>query len=510
MERMSQDVVSWSSNLEAYCWSLVYVLSTILFFGIFWRITGSFFLSKLGLLREAKELELPPTYHEGPPFIGNLIAFAKGPLNVVQRGYRCCGDIFTFKVLHKNITFLIGPKAHEIFFQGTDEELDQNEVYAFSVPIFGKGVVYDAPLDKRLQQLRIMSAALRPARMYSYVDQMVYEAVHFFRKWGEQGEVDILESLSDLIILTASRCLMGREVREQLFEKVSKLYHDLDQGMQPISVFAPYLPIAAHRKRDKAREEMVQLFRTVIQNRRRRGVKEDDMLQIFMDASYRDGSRPSEYEVAGLLIALLFAGQHTSSITGSWTGMLLLRNKDVFERVKKEQETVMEEYGDELHYEALNKMNLLHLCVKETLRMYPPLILLMRKVLKPKVYKQYVIPENDIVMVSPAVSGRLDSVFKNPDVWDPDRFGPERAEDKKAPFSFIAFGGGRHGCMGEQFAYLQIKTIWTVLIRSFDLEPVGDLSQPDYNAMVVGPRPPCLLKYRKKKDSFLDRVASFA
>jgi hypothetical protein len=99
MERMSQDVVSWSSNLEAYCWSLVYVLSTILFFGIFWRITRSFFLSKLGLLREAKELELPPTYHEGPPFIGNLIAFAKGPLNVVQRGYRCCGDIFTFKVV---------------------------------------------------------------------------------------------------------------------------------------------------------------------------------------------------------------------------------------------------------------------------------------------------------------------------------------------------------------------------------------------------------------------------
>eukprot|EP00871_Galdieria_phlegrea_P005844 jgi/Galph1/747/GphlegSOOS_G5526.1 len=497
---------SLRGDLESACWLLAYFLSTILVFGIVWRVSCLVIFPKLGWLRTYDE-ELPPKYQEGPAVIGNILAFAKGPLGLVQRGYAACGDIFRLKVVHKNITFLVGPKAHEVMFQGTDEELDQNEVYAFSVPIFGRGIVYDAPLDKRLQQLRIMSAALRPARMYSYVSQMVLEAVQFFRKWGEQGQVDILESLSDLIILTASRCLMGREVREHLFEKVSKLYHDLDQGMQPISVFAPYLPISAHRKRDKAREEMIQLFHGVIQNRRMKGVKEDDMLQTFMDASYRDGSRPSEREVAGLLIALLFAGQHTSSITSSWTGLLLLRNKQVLERVLKEQESIMSEFGDELNYEALSKMNLLHMCVKETLRMYPPLILLMRKVLKPQFYKGYMIPENDIIMTSPAASGRLESVFKNPNVWDPDRFGPEREEDRKHPYSFIGFGGGRHACMGEQFAYLQIKTIWSVLLRSFDFEPLGDLPQPDYNAMVVGPKPPCVLSYRKKKDSFLDRFA---
>ena len=43
----------------------------------------------------------------------------------------------------------------------------------------------------------------------------------------------------------------GREVREQMFDKVASLLHDLDEGMRPLSVIAPYFPTPYHRKRDK-------------------------------------------------------------------------------------------------------------------------------------------------------------------------------------------------------------------------------------------------------------------
>merc|ERR1712000_45707 len=101
--------------------------------------------------------------------------------------------------------------------------------------------------------------------------------------------------------------------------------------------------------------------------------------------------------------------------------------------------------------------------------------------------------------LSPAVSGRLESVYTNPDKFDPDRFAPGREEDKKKPFSFIGFGGGRHGCMGEMFAYLQVKTIWSVLLRDFDMEVVGPCPEPDYTAMVVGPKQPCTVRFKRKK-----------
>lgn len=57
---------------------------------------------------------------------------------------------------------------------------------------------------------------------------------------------------------------------------------------------------------------------------------------------------------------------------------------------------------------------------------------------------------------SPAFAHRLPHVFRDPDSFEPERFVAPRDEDKAAPFSFIGFGGGRHGCMGSNFAILQV------------------------------------------------------
>jgi sterol 14-demethylase len=75
-----------------------------------------------------------------------------------------------------------------------------------------------------------------------------------------------------------------------------------------------------------------------------------------------------------------------------------------------------------------------------------------------------------------------------------------REEDKAEKFSFISFGGGRHGCLGEKFGFLQTKTIWSVLLRTFDFEPLNDaFPQPDYSAIVVGPKVnECMVRYKRK------------
>ena len=94
-------------------------------------------------------------------------------------------------------------------------------------------------------------------------------------------------------------------------------------------------------------------------------------------------------------------------------------------------------------------------------------------------------------------------VYKDPDTYNPEREDPELVKK----YSYLGFGGGRHACMvrkprycccvcflgtehllqqGENFAYLQIKTIWSVLLRNFDMEVAGPLPKPDYKAMVVG------------------------
>lgn len=290
-----------AGNIEAIGWVLVAALSVALAAIAFVQVfVGDAKVSSAKRLGKALP---PPPYNVGLPIVGNILAFAKNPLDLVWEGYAKKGEIFTIRLLTKRLTFLIGPAACESFFKASDTELDQNDPYKFSTPVFGKDVVYDAKLENRLQHFRILSMTLRVNMLETYVPLMVREAEDFFANWGNEGEIDLLEELSNLIILTGSRCILGREVRENLFGEVSHLIHDLDQGMQPISVLANWLPIKAHRDRDRARKEIGELFEPIIRARRAGKTKGDDMLQWLIEAKYRDGTPFAEQEIVGLLVA---------------------------------------------------------------------------------------------------------------------------------------------------------------------------------------------------------------
>ena len=129
--------------------------------------------------------------------------------------------------------------------------------------------------------------------------------------------------------------------------------------------------------------------------------------------------------------------------------------------------------------------------MKEVLRLFPPLIMLMRKCKKPVEVQNrngdsYTVPAGDIGFASSAASHRLETTFPDAEKFDPDRFLPPRSEAKR-PYAFQGFGGGMHACKGQQFGYLQVKTIVSIVLRDFEIAPCGPIPGPDYASMVVGP-----------------------
>lgn len=112
----------------------------------------------------------------------------------------------------------------------------------------------------------------------------------------------------------------------------------------------------------------------------------------------------------------------------------------------------------------------------------------------------YVIPAGTLVCVSPPVSGQNPSLgWKNIYDFDPSRF--ERGEDKNATNAFIAFSRGKHSCIGEKFAYLQIKTIWSLILRNYDVKLKGtDKDYPvDPTTLLASPITPVTMYYEKKQ-----------
>ena len=393
----------------------------------------------------------PPNVHLGLPLIGNFIEFGKNPVAFALKCLREYGTVYTVPMLHKNLTFLLGmefsavwlcfynttgscifvhniiilgPEASTPFFKMGDEQMSQPEVYQFMTPVFGKGVIYDATPSKRYQQMQRAAQGLRKERLVSYVPKIEMETMTYLtNQWGKSGEACLLNSLSELIIMSATRCLHGDDVRETMFNDVARLFHDLDKGTEPLSFFFPYLPTPAHAKRDRARKEMVEIFSKVIERRRAdTTVKPEDrtdLLQLFIDFKYRDGDCLTDDQIVGLLIALLFAGQHTSSVTATWTVMFLAHHPRCMKAVLDEQRTVLGGNMKKLlTFDDYSNMVYLQNCVKEALRMHPPLILLMRGCMVDVETttadgKKYVIPKGDIVVTSPAAASRASAVQTN-------------------------------------------------------------------------------------------------
>jgi len=82
---------------------------------------------------------------------------------------------------------------------------------------------------------------------------------------------------------------------------------------------------------------MIKVFQKIMDRRRQSNRVENDALQTFMDAKFNDGSSPSAAIVTGLMICLLFAGQHTSSVTASWTGLFM------FDEVRRGNKKLLDE-----------------------------------------------------------------------------------------------------------------------------------------------------------------------
>jgi sterol 14-demethylase len=95
------------------------------------------------------------------------------------------------------------------------------------------------------------------------------------------------------------------------------------------------------------------------------------VLQNLIDARYRDGRPTTEGEVTGLILALIFAGKHTSSTTGTWTGAHLLSNPVCLAAAVEEQEQILMKHGQNIDYNVLQEMDVLYRCIKETIRMHP-------------------------------------------------------------------------------------------------------------------------------------------
>ena len=163
------------------------------------------------------------------------------------------------------------------------------------------------------------------------------------------------------------------------------------------------------------------------------------------------------------MIFLMMAAHDTTTSTLTSLLFALAKQPQWQARLREESQAL----GDYLSFEEIAKLESLDLCIKEALRMYPPLTSIPRQATADTEFQGHFIAKGTIVGVFPLHTHFLDEYWTNPFRFDPERFAAHRAEHKRHMFQYVPFGGGAHKCLGQHFANIQIKAIMHQLLRTF-------------------------------------------
>jgi sterol 14-demethylase len=443
----------------------------------------------------------PPRVSGGGGENAHLDEYRIDPIALMKRVRAECGDVGEFTFGKRDVVLLTGADANEFYFRAPEEVLDQAEAYPFMTPIFGNGIVFDASPERRREMLH--NQALRDKFMRGHAATIATEVECIVADWDDQGEIDLLTFFAELTIYTSSACLIGSRFRRELDGRFAELYHDLERGTDPIAYIDPYAPIESFRKRDEARVALVELVQGIMDRRVSASPatdEEPDLLDVLLSVKNEDGTdRFTADQITGMFISMMFAGHHTTSGTAAWTLIELLRNPHEMAAVNAELDALFAD-GSEVSFQALREIPHLESALKEALRLHPPLILLLRVAMEDLTYRDFTIAAGKFVGASPSISNRIPEDFTDPDRFDPGRYLEGRDEDRANPWTWIPFGAGRHRCVGAAFAMMQLKAIFSVLLRGWEFEAAQPLDtyRNDHSKMVVQLEQPCRVRYRRR------------
>jgi len=435
---------------------------------------------------------------------GHLPEMRVDPIGLFHRVRDECGDLGRFRLADKDVVLVSGAEANEAFFRAPDDVLDQAAAYPFMTPIFGKGVVFDASPEERQQMLK--NQALRGDMMRGHARTIEAEIRRMVAGWGDEGEIDLLDFFAELTIYTTSSCLIGKPFRDQLDGSFAEIYHRLERGTDAIAYVDPYADIESFRVRDQAREELVAKVQAIIAARIAKAAslggeiprEERDLLDVLIAVGY------DAEMVTGIFISMMFAGHHTSSGTASWAMIELLRNPAVLADVVAELDALYAPDAagttPEVSFQALRSIPVLESALKETLRLHPPLIVLMRVVREEFELLGHTIAPGTVLAASPRVSNRIEADFPDAEEFRPERYVDPRQEDLQNRWTWIPFGAGKHRCVGNAFAMMQMKAIFSVLLRDFEFAAVQPLDayHDDVTKMVIQLAQPARVRYRRR------------
>jgi cytochrome P450 len=412
-------------------------------------------------------------------FIGNLPEYRKDRLSLLRR-MASEGDVCG---LHfgpfPGILFNKPEHVHSILVEHAYDFDKGLAIHNTFRPVIGDGI-FSSEGGFHRRQRKLMSPPFQPRHIASYASIMGHYGEQIQQTWPDDAVIDINRQMTNLTMSIIGKALFDADVFTETDELGAAMTVTTEYVARALSVLFPppyNWPLPRNRRTHKAVQVLRNRIQRLIDERRNNSIERNDFLSILLQARDEDGKPMSDGQLMAECLTLFGAGHETTATALSWTWYLLCQHPEVYQRVQREVDSVLQ--GRTPTYDDLSRLPYCLQVFKESMRLYPPAYLLSRRALCEVEIDGYHIPKDRVVLYSPYTLHRREENFPQPGKFDPERFRPEK--EKQLPrYAYVPFGAGPRNCIGMYFAMMEGHLLLATLAQRvrFSLVP-GQTVVPD-------------------------------
>ncbi|CAG4966752.1 unnamed protein product [Colias eurytheme] len=195
----------------------------------------------------------------------------------------------------------------------------------------------------------------------------------------------------------------------------------------------------------------------------------------------------------------MFEGHDTTAMALSFFVMRIASEPEIQEKMYEELKTIFQGSDRLPTMDDLNDMKYLECCIKESLRLYPSVPFIARYLNEDVVLSGYTVPKDVACHIHIYDLHHREDIYPDAEKFIPERFLPENVV-KRHRYAYLPFSAGPRNCIGQKFAFLEMKTVISGLLRKFKIEPVTKPNEVIFTAdVVLRSTHPLYVRFRPRK-----------
>uniref|UniRef100_A0A5F9DJ24 Cytochrome P450, family 4, subfamily A, polypeptide 5 n=1 Tax=Oryctolagus cuniculus TaxID=9986 RepID=A0A5F9DJ24_RABIT len=364
--------------------------------------------------------------------------------------------------------------------------------YTFVAPWIGYGLLL---LNGQpwFQHRRMLTPAFHYDILKPYVGLMVDSVQIMLDKWeqlvSQDSSLEVFQDISLMTLDTIMKCAFSYQGSVQLdsrnsqsyiqavgdlnnlvFARVRNIFHQSDTiyRLSPEGRLSHRACQLAHEHTDRVIQQRKAQLQQEGELEKVRKKRRLDFLDVLLFAKMENGSSLSDQDLRAEVDTFMFEGHDTTASGISWIFYALATHPEHQHRCREEIQGLLGD-GASITWEHLDQMPYTTMCIKEAMRLYPPVPAISRDLSSPVTFPDgRSLPKGFTVTLSIYGLHHNPNVWPNPEVFDPSRFTPGSARHSHA---FLPFSGGARNCIGKQFAMNELKVAVALTLLRFELLP---------------------------------------